>query len=114
MVVVAQLVRALDCGSEGREFESRLSPLLLNNVFLGRTYFVAYRGYFPERLCFLYDGPKLYRFMVRRGVKQELFDGPALTSPMPTLYESVKGTHLFASRDRPTNRWNHRNPRMDH
>ena len=26
MVVVAQLVRALDCGSEGRGFESRLSP----------------------------------------------------------------------------------------
>jgi hypothetical protein len=62
MVVVAQLVRALDCGSEGREFESRLSPLLLNNVFLGRTYFVAYRGYFPERPCFLYDGPNLYLF----------------------------------------------------
>ena len=26
MVVVAQLVRALDCGSRGRGFESRLPP----------------------------------------------------------------------------------------
>lgn len=26
MVIVAQLVRALDCGSKGRGFESRLSP----------------------------------------------------------------------------------------
>lgn len=29
MVIVAQLVRAPDCGSGGREFESRLSPLKL-------------------------------------------------------------------------------------
>ncbi len=28
MVIVAQLVRALDCGSRGRRFESDLSPLL--------------------------------------------------------------------------------------
>lgn len=27
MVIVAQLVRASDCGSEGRGFEPRLSPL---------------------------------------------------------------------------------------
>ncbi len=27
MVVVAQLVRALDCGSRGRGFESRLPPI---------------------------------------------------------------------------------------
>jgi hypothetical protein len=26
MVIVAQLVRALDCGSKGRGFETRLSP----------------------------------------------------------------------------------------
>ena len=26
MVIVAQLVRASDCGSEGRGFETRLSP----------------------------------------------------------------------------------------
>ena len=26
MVIVAQLVRALDCGSKGRGFESHLSP----------------------------------------------------------------------------------------
>lgn len=29
MVNVAQLVRALDCGSKGRGFEPHLSPLLL-------------------------------------------------------------------------------------
>ena len=29
MVIVAQLVRASDCGSEGRGFEPRLSPLEL-------------------------------------------------------------------------------------
>lgn len=30
MVRVAQLVRAPDCGSGGRGFDSRLSPLLVN------------------------------------------------------------------------------------
>lgn len=29
MVIVAQLVRALDCGSKGRGFEPHLSPLLI-------------------------------------------------------------------------------------
>ena len=29
MVIVAQLVRASDCGSEGRGFETRLSPFLI-------------------------------------------------------------------------------------
>ena len=37
MVIVAQLVRASDCGSEGRGFESHLSPLkdypLLDGLF---------------------------------------------------------------------------------
>ena len=31
MVIVAQLVRASDCGSEGRGFETRLSPLTLES-----------------------------------------------------------------------------------
>ena len=32
MVIVAQLVRASDCGSEGRGFETRLSPLMGNLI----------------------------------------------------------------------------------
>ena len=32
MVNVAQLVRALDCGSKGRGFESHLSPFFLGGV----------------------------------------------------------------------------------
>ncbi len=31
MVVVAQLVRASDCGSEGRGFESHLPPKIVNS-----------------------------------------------------------------------------------
>ena len=31
MVIVAQLVRASDCGSEGRGFETRLSPFKLES-----------------------------------------------------------------------------------
>ena len=41
MVVVAQLVRALDCGSRGRGFESRLPPEKSENnnrqMYIGRT-----------------------------------------------------------------------------
>ena len=70
MVVVAQLVRALDCGSEGREFESRLSPLLFNNVFLGRTLFVAYRETFPGDPVFCTMAQICTSSMVRRGVSQ--------------------------------------------
>ena len=71
MVVVAQLVRALDCGSEGREFESRLSPLLFINVFLSRTDFVAYRGgTFPSDPVFCTMAQICTSSMVRRGVRQ--------------------------------------------
>jgi hypothetical protein len=35
MVIVAQLVRASDCGSEGRGFESRHSPLIRLNFGSG-------------------------------------------------------------------------------
>ena len=42
MVIVAQLVRASDCGSEGRGFETRLSPLTLESpeVIQGFFYFL--------------------------------------------------------------------------
>ena len=36
MVRVAQLVRALDCGSRGRGFESRLSPFLTSDILVKR------------------------------------------------------------------------------
>lgn len=35
MVVVAQLVRALDCGSRGRRFETGLPPKTRASVFAG-------------------------------------------------------------------------------
>lgn len=34
MVIIAQLVRASDCGSEGRGFESHWSPKSLEDVFV--------------------------------------------------------------------------------
>ena len=40
MVVLAQLVRASDCGSEGRGFEPHIPPWIKNNAFLGRYFFV--------------------------------------------------------------------------
>ncbi len=39
MVVVAQLVRASDCGSEGRGFESHLPPIK-KGLVLARPFFV--------------------------------------------------------------------------
>ena len=39
MVIVAQLVRASDCGSEGRGFETRLSPLTLESFEETRSFF---------------------------------------------------------------------------
>lgn len=41
-VIVAQLVRAPDCGSGGRGFESRLSPpspRVVNNLFMAARFF---------------------------------------------------------------------------
>ena len=40
MVIVAQLVRASDCGSEGRGFETRLSPLNLKSPEIIQGFFV--------------------------------------------------------------------------
>ncbi len=57
MVVVAQLVRAADCGSAGRGFEPPLSPSLFINDFLGRTLLKAYR-HSPERLGILKKRPR--------------------------------------------------------
>ena len=47
MVNVAQLVRALDCGSKGRGFEPHLSPSLRNLVVCGQQdFFCPYRRRF--------------------------------------------------------------------
>ena len=55
MVIVAQLVRASDCGSEGRGFETRLSPFKLESPeFSGLFLFMKGRGL---RFCF-YTGLK--------------------------------------------------------
>ncbi len=42
MVVVAQLVRAPDCGSGGRGFESHLPPFFIKNALLFGRAFVVY------------------------------------------------------------------------
>jgi hypothetical protein len=39
MVIVAQLVRASDCGSEGRGFETRLSPFKLESFEETQSFF---------------------------------------------------------------------------
>ena len=44
MVVVAQLVRALVCGTRGREFDSPQSPKKRDVVQLGRTLALGVRG----------------------------------------------------------------------
>ena len=45
MEVVAQLVRASDCGSEGRGFEPHQSPqkLIIEKVLLEALFFITYR-----------------------------------------------------------------------
>ena len=53
MVNVAQLVRALDCGSKGRGFEPHLSPSLRNLVVCGQQdFFCPYRRRFPTASVF--------------------------------------------------------------
>ena len=39
MVAIAQLVRALDCGSKGRGFEPHWLPLILK-PFFGEAFFI--------------------------------------------------------------------------
>ncbi len=41
MVVVAQLVRALDCGSRGRRFETGLPPQTRSLVITNKAFFLA-------------------------------------------------------------------------
>ena len=41
MVVVAQLVRALDCGSRGRRFETGLPPQTLSLVSDNKAFFLS-------------------------------------------------------------------------
>ena len=48
MVVVAQLVRALVCGTRGRRFETGLPPLVIKAVFLKAAFFNTHRS---SRLC---------------------------------------------------------------
>ena len=40
MVIVAQLVRASDCGSEGRGFETHHSPKIIYPVFFRQDFFL--------------------------------------------------------------------------
>jgi hypothetical protein len=44
MVVVAQLVRALDCGSRGRGFKSRLPPSKGYLFFAGNLFYILKRA----------------------------------------------------------------------
>lgn len=50
MVIVAQSVRASDCGSEGRGFESHLSPKTLKRSISLRVFLLyLYQIYFFEK-----------------------------------------------------------------
>ena len=55
MVRIAQLVRASDCGSEGRGFESHFSPVRLS---VKVAFFVSYS---LEMAIALFDNKKYYR-----------------------------------------------------
>ncbi len=45
MVVVVQLVRTSDCGSEGRGFESHLPPLKLPTKLVGSFFMIKFESY---------------------------------------------------------------------
>ena len=58
MVIVAQLVRASDCGSEGRGFETRLSPKSkspenFSGLFLFLYFTIIVRRFYLQLICFL-------------------------------------------------------------
>ena len=59
MVNVAQLVRALDCGSKGRGFESHLSP----PPFLGRGGLIFVTAFFYVSNSILRLGSTKYRYI---------------------------------------------------
>ncbi len=46
MVIIAQLVRASDCGSEGRGFESHWSPYSFASFFLFSVLALLFRSVF--------------------------------------------------------------------
>ena len=56
MVIVAQLVRASDCGSEGRGFETRLSPKIAKLRGNSRLFlwikFVLFLDKFLRQYCY--------------------------------------------------------------
>ncbi len=51
-VDVAQLVRATDCGSVGRGFESRLSPFRKGPFLMGCFYFHIFNLFHKSRISF--------------------------------------------------------------
>jgi hypothetical protein len=51
MVIVAQQVRALVCGTRGRGFESRLSPLKAFYKYCERLFFITLFVALPPYLC---------------------------------------------------------------
>lgn len=59
MVNVAQLVRALDCGSKGRGFEPHLSP----PPFLGRGGLIFVTAFFYVSNSILRLGSTKYRYI---------------------------------------------------
>ena len=66
MVNVAQLVRALDCGSKGRGFESHLSP----PPFLGRGGLIFVTAFFY--ICFCLFSSDLLRWLSPAEIMQVL------------------------------------------
>ncbi len=58
MVVVAQLVRAPDCGSGGRGFKSPLSPFFLGISFLGYPFLL---GCIPDMVHAFFGHAFLWR-----------------------------------------------------
>ena len=75
MVIVAQLVRALVCGTRGRGFESRLSPLVIKNkaalhhaafLFYSDGILVIYPIGIREKRIFIYGITELFYGFIAR------------------------------------------------
>ena len=56
MVVLAQLVRASDCGSEGRGFEPHTPPFYKTKPLISNAYqgFLFIKKSYPIRIAFLF------------------------------------------------------------
>ena|SRR5690606_6693059 len=67
MVVVAQLVRALDCGSRGRRFETGLPPEKKSSLF-GEDFFVSRFRFSSFRFGFLHFKVLLYKVVLQKTV----------------------------------------------